>query len=160
MPANASKLPSFLHTTHHSMWNTNPTIRLPHRTTPHWTIPVWLSRSADQDSDSEGYLSWSSLQLKCGLVHSFVCFWLCRFCCSSCCACRSMFLYIFVVSVDVSHVLATDDHRAIFRQTADYPVGGRGSRTIGKVLWSLWVLESCTMDLQSPWHIINISITE
>ena len=52
------------------------------------------------------------------------------------------------MSVDVSHVLATDDHRAIFRQTADYPVGGRGCRTVGKALWSLWVLESCTMDLQ------------
>ena len=39
-----------------------------------------------------------------------------------------------IMSVDVSHVLATDDHRAIFRQTADYPVGGRGCRTVGKAL--------------------------
>ena len=136
------------HTTHYSMWQTNPTIRLPHRTTPHWTIPVWLSRSADQDSDSEGYLSWSSLQLKCGLVHSSVCFWLCRFCSSSCCACRPIFL-IWVL-------MTTDDHRSIFRHTADCPVGGRGCRTVGK---ALWVLESCTMDLQSPWHINIISIT-
>lgn len=61
---------------------------------------------------------WSSTFFRLFLVVSFLFFFLV--------ALADLYFYIriFIVSVDVSHVLATDDHRAIFRQTADLP-GGR-----------------------------------